>query len=82
MAEAVTPAGAGSGGSRMHADLETALTAVPGIDWSVCDPKRSCIEELLRNQRIRAKVRLSFSLSLCLSFSLSLSVSLSLSLSL
>ena len=56
MAEAVTPPGAGSGGSRMHADVETALTAVPGVDWSEWDPKRRCIEELQRNERIRARV--------------------------
>ena len=40
----------------MHADAETALSAIPGTDWSECDPKRSCLEELLRNPRICAKV--------------------------
>jgi hypothetical protein len=54
--EAVTPVGAGSAGTRMHADAETALSSIPSIDWTKCDPKRSCFDEMLRNPRIRAKV--------------------------
>ena len=40
----------------MHADAETGLTAIPGIDWSECEPKNGCLEELLRTPRIRKKV--------------------------
>eukprot|EP01046_Picozoa_sp_COSAG06_P031370 COSAG06_NODE_3049_length_5919_cov_3.625773_1_plen_86_part_00 len=53
-----TPAAAQSAaaGNRMSTDSEVALSMLPTIKWTDAPPDRSCIDELLGNEDIRAAV--------------------------